>query len=165
MGAGEEERARRHELHSGSEAAVRHERAMLRSVLDLTDVQVGEIMVHRRNLMTLDADLPPSEIVSQVLASAYTRLPLWRDTPDNIVGILHTKALFGRRGGQRHIAPGRRILAANPVIPEYTLLLATPAFRDGAEHFACSSTIRQLMARHAGGHPGRDRQRISTSLT
>jgi len=140
MGAGDEELRGAIELHSGDEAAIRHERAMLRSVLDLTDVQVGEIMVHRRNLVTIDADLPAAEIVSQVLASSYTRLPLWRETPDNIIGILHTKALF------RAVEAGSGslenldvvALAAKPwFIPEYTPLLdQLLAFRERREHFA-----------------------------
>lgn len=128
------------ELHNGDEAAIRHERAMLRSVLDLTDVQVGEIMVHRRNLVTIDADLRPAEIISQVLASSYTRLPLWRDTPDNIVGILHTKALFraAQAGGGSLEDLDVIALAGKPwFIPEYTPLLdQLLAFRERREHFA-----------------------------
>jgi len=140
VGGGDEELRGAIELHNGDEDAVRHERAMLRSVLDLTDVQVGEIMVHRRNLVTIDADLPAGEIVSQVLASPYTRIPLWRETPDNIVGILHAKALFraveGLGGNLENLdVPA---LAGTPwFIPEYTPLLdQLLAFRERHEHFA-----------------------------
>ncbi|MBE0529701.1 MAG: HlyC/CorC family transporter [Rhodospirillales bacterium] len=140
LGAGDEELRGAIELHSGDEAAIRHERAMLRSVLDLTDVQVGEIMVHRRNLVTIDADLPAAEIISQVLASSYTRLPLWRETPDNIVGILHTKALFraAQAGGGGLENLDIIALAGKPwFIPEYTPLLdQLLAFRERREHFA-----------------------------
>jgi len=140
MGANDEELRGAIELHSGDEAAIRHERAMLRSVLDLADVQVGEIMVHRRNLMTIDADLPVSEIVAQVLTSSFTRLPLWRETPDNIVGILHAKALF--RAVEAHKDDLEHLdvvaLASKPwFIPEYTPLLdQLLAFRERREHFA-----------------------------
>jgi len=51
-------------------------------------------MVHRRNLVTIDADLPPAEIIAQVLASSYTRISGVAGHPGQHVGILHTKALF-----------------------------------------------------------------------
>ncbi len=137
---GEEELRGAIELHNGDETAVRHERAMLRSILDLTDVQVGEIMVHRKNLITVDADEPASEIVSQVLASPYTRIPLWRESPDNIVGVLHAKALLRAVQASEGSAEDMDIvgLAGTPwFIPEYTPLLdQLLAFRERREHFA-----------------------------
>ena len=84
------------ELHAGEdeddEEDVKQERAMLHSVLDLGEVQVGEIMVHRKNVTAINADLPPDQVVNEVLESPYTRFPLWRDDPDNIVGVLPAKA-------------------------------------------------------------------------
>ncbi|MEM7446201.1 MAG: HlyC/CorC family transporter, partial [Pseudomonadota bacterium] len=79
------------ELHRGPELEVDEERAMLRSILELSDVEVSEIMTHRKNLVAIDADLPPEQIVAEVIESPFTRLPLWRDDSDNIVGILHAK--------------------------------------------------------------------------
>lgn len=119
---------------------VRHERAMLRSVLDLADVEVSEIMVHRRNLVTIDADQPVEAIVEQVLSSPYTRLPLWRGKPDNIVGVLHAKALL--RAVQAHrddLSQLDVIGVATPpwFIPDATRLLdQLQAFRVRREHFA-----------------------------
>jgi Mg2+/Co2+ transporter CorB len=51
-------------------------------------------MIHRTNMRTINADLPPDELVREVLSSPYTRLPLWRGEPDNIIGVLHAKDLF-----------------------------------------------------------------------
>jgi Mg2+/Co2+ transporter CorB len=51
-------------------------------------------MLHRTKMITVDADEPPEEIVRAVLAAPVTRLPLWRGTPENIVGILHAKDLL-----------------------------------------------------------------------
>ena len=73
---------------------VKHERDMLGSVLDLTDVQVDEVMVHRRNMFAVNADDATSSLVEQILSSPYTRVPVWRDDPDNIVGIVHVKDLL-----------------------------------------------------------------------
>jgi Mg2+/Co2+ transporter CorB len=123
-------------------ADIQHERAMLRSVLDLADVEVSEIMIHRRNLATVDVDQPVNDLIDQVLTSPYTRLPLWRGKPDNIVGVLHAKALA--RAVQEHTEQGTldqldpvAVAAAPWFIPDATRLLdQLQAFRARREHFA-----------------------------
>jgi Mg2+/Co2+ transporter CorB len=119
---------------------VKHERAMLRSVLDLTGVEVGEIMVHRKKLVTLEADLPIAEIIEQVAASPYSRIPLWRDQPDNIVGVLHAKNLLRAIESADGKTDKVDVVAlANPpwFIPNTTKLLdQLNAFRARREHFA-----------------------------
>jgi Mg2+/Co2+ transporter CorB len=128
------------DLHTADEPEIRHERAMLRSILDLAEVQVGEIMIHRKNVAMIDADLPIDELVSQVLASPYTRIPLWRESTDNIVGVIHAKALLRavREGSGR--ADGMDVvgMAATPwFVPDSTTLLdQLQAFRRRREHFA-----------------------------
>jgi Mg2+/Co2+ transporter CorB len=82
------------DLHAEASGEIEEAGAMLHSILDLDDVMVGDIMVHRSNLVLIDADHPPEKIVEAVLESAYTRLPLWRGDPDNIIGVLHAKALL-----------------------------------------------------------------------
>lgn len=67
---------------------------MLGGVLDLGDLQVADIMVHRTKMETVDIDEPPAKILDQLMRSQYTRMPLWKDEPENIVGILHTKDLL-----------------------------------------------------------------------
>lgn len=128
------------DLHTADEPEIRHERAMLRSILDLAEVQVGEIMIHRKNVAMIDADLPIDELVSQVLASPYTRIPLWRETPDNIVGIIHAKALLRavREGQGRTEGLDVVAMAATPwFVPDSTTLLdQLQAFRRRREHFA-----------------------------
>jgi Mg2+/Co2+ transporter CorB len=69
----------------------RSERDMFGGLLELGELEVSDVMIHRTKMRTIDADLPPPELVREVLASPYTRLPLWRGEPDNIVGILHAK--------------------------------------------------------------------------
>ena len=70
------------------------DRRMLGGVLDLSDMDVSEIMVHRKSMVLLDADLPPRELVDEVLEAQHTRIPLYRDEPDNIVGVLHARDLL-----------------------------------------------------------------------
>ena len=72
----------------------RAERDMLGGLLDLNELTVSEVMVHRTKMRTIDASLPSEEIVRAVLASPYTRMPLWHDSHENIVGVLHAKDLL-----------------------------------------------------------------------
>mgnify|MGYP000293641615 CR=1 FL=1 len=133
------------DLHDGGKPAVEHERAMLRSVLDLAEVQVGEIMIHRRDVAMIDAELPTEKVVDEVLASPFTRFPIWRGKVENIVGVLHSKALLRKVQaiGGRESSGGLKgldvwSLAAKPwFIPESTSLLdQLYAFRERREHFA-----------------------------
>jgi Mg2+/Co2+ transporter CorB len=128
------------ELHQGDAPAVRQERIMLRSILDLSDVDVGEVMHHRRDLRMVDADLPASQIVEQVVESPYTRIPLWRNDPDNIIGVLHAKALLRQVHAHRGDLDRIDIDAVTTTpwfIPESTSLLnQLQAFRRRREHFA-----------------------------
>ena len=128
------------ELHDGDDSSIQHERAMLRSVLDLGEVQVGEIMVHRTNLTAIDTDLPVAEVVSGILDSPYTRMPLWREDPDNVIGVLHAKSLLRELRTRDGNLDGLDVtaLAAEPwFVPEQTLLLdQLEAFRARREHFA-----------------------------
>ncbi len=80
-------------LHREGDVETLH-RDMFGGVLDLRELVVSDVMIHRTNMITLDADDSPEEIVNAVIASPVTRLPLWRGNPENIVGILHVKDLL-----------------------------------------------------------------------
>ncbi|BBK34493.1 Mg2+/Co2+ transporter CorB [Stella humosa] len=116
------------------------ERAMLRSILELDDVAVSEIMIHRRRVVAFDADQPAEQLVDAILASPYTRIPVWRSTPDNIIGVLHAKALLRAlkaQAGQVGSVDIAGIATPPWFIPETTTLLAQlEAFRRRREHFA-----------------------------
>ncbi|MPZ08812.1 MAG: DUF21 domain-containing protein [Kiloniellaceae bacterium] len=129
------------DLHQGEGEEERHERAMLRSILDLGDVWVEEIMIHRKDVVAIDVDQPPAKIVEEVLASPFTRLPLWQEDPDNIVGVLHVKALLRAvqaAGGKDLDKLDVRAIASPPwFIPDTTDLLSQlQAFRRRHEHFS-----------------------------
>jgi Mg2+/Co2+ transporter CorB len=70
------------------------DRDMFGGVLDLRELVVSEVMIHRTGMITLNADDPPETLVNTVIASPVTRLPLWRGNPENIIGILHVKDLL-----------------------------------------------------------------------
>ncbi len=126
------------ELHRGEGEEIRDERRMLRSVLDLGDVTVGEVMTHRSEMATVDLGLPAAEIVAQALASPYTRLPLRQGEQDNIVGVLHAKALLRALHDTGAGELDAAAIAVRPwFIPEQTTLLdQLQAFRRRREHFA-----------------------------
>ena len=73
---------------------MKSDRDMLGGLLDLKELLVSDVMVHRTRMRTIDSDQAPDVIVREVLASPYTRMPLWRDSPENIVGLLHAKDLL-----------------------------------------------------------------------
>lgn len=118
----------------------RQERDMLAAILELAEVEVGEVMTHRRNMVTIDAGLPIDEAIRIVLESPYTRFPLWKDDPDHIVGVVHAKDVLGagyeaRRSGR---TPRLEELASPPwFVPETTSLIhQLLAFRQKRAHLA-----------------------------
>ncbi|EKE09831.1 MAG: hypothetical protein ACD_16C00101G0005 [uncultured bacterium] len=125
------------ELHASSSS---EERSMLRSILDLTVIEVTEVMHHRKSMFMINADTPNQEIVDQVLKAPYTRIPLWQENPENIIGVLHTKDLL--RAVQAHKGDLEKLnikgIASPPwFIPETTTLISQlAAFRERREHFA-----------------------------
>ena len=70
------------------------DRDMFGGVLDLRELALSDVMIHRTNMIMLDADEKPEDLVNAVIASPVTRLPLWRGNPENIVGVLHVKDLL-----------------------------------------------------------------------
>jgi Mg2+/Co2+ transporter CorB len=83
-------------LHLGhSEGSVhKEERDRLLGALDLGDRTVEEIMLHRSGIEMIDAAMPPAQILDQCLASRHTRLPVYRDEPENIIGLIHSKDML-----------------------------------------------------------------------
>ena len=82
------------DLHHMEGAVIKKNRDMLGGILDLQDLEVADIMIHRTKMTLIDGSEPPQQIVEKVLKSGHTRIPVWQDKPDNIVGILHAKNLF-----------------------------------------------------------------------
>ncbi|MHC8495083.1 HlyC/CorC family transporter [Thalassospira sp. SM2505] len=130
------------ELHADDVVVGNHhaERTMLHGVLDLEDVGVWEIMVHRRKVQMIDITRPMEEILDTVLASPHTRIPIYEEDPDNIVGVLHAREVLKAivRGAKPANAADVRALSAEPwFIPDSTTLAdQLKAFKERHEHFA-----------------------------
>jgi Mg2+/Co2+ transporter CorB len=71
----------------------RESRDMITGVLDLRDLTVGDVMTHRKKMMTIDIGQSNHDIVRELMATRHARVPVWRDEPDNIVGVLRTRNL------------------------------------------------------------------------
>jgi len=128
------------DLHHQEGGVVKTDRDMLGGVLDLRELTVDEVMVHRKNLTMFDIDQPIETLARDTLSCPHTRLPLYKDDPENIVGILHVRDL----ARELHLAGGDtskidiHAIKREPwFIPETTELLdQLTAFRQKREHFA-----------------------------
>lgn len=112
----------------------------IQNVFRFGDLEVSDVMVHRTEMVTVNADAPPEEIVSAVLQAEFTRIPLWREKPENIVGILHAKDLL--RALQRAEGDFTKIDVMSLALPAWFVPEIRPlseqlkAFRRRKTHFA-----------------------------
>jgi Mg2+/Co2+ transporter CorB len=126
-------------LHSEGKVE-KTDRDMFGGLLDLRELQVSDVMVHRTEMVTINADLPPEELVREVLASEYTRIPLWREKPENIIGVLHAKDLL--RAIRASEGDTSRIDVSTIALPPWFVPEMRPvseqlkAFRRRKTHFA-----------------------------
>jgi Mg2+/Co2+ transporter CorB len=118
----------------------RESRDMISGVLDLRELTAGDVMIHRKNMMTVSIEQNAEQIVRALMATHHARVPVWRDEPENIVGVLNTKDMV------------RAVLAARGMLKELDIAaLVTPpwfvpetmaleemldAFRERRSHFA-----------------------------
>jgi len=127
-------------LRAKEGSMVKRERFMLGGILDLEEVTVEEVMIHRKNMLVINADDPSSKILDQVVDSPFTRIPIWRKDPDNIIGILHSREVL--RAMRYHKGDMEELdilsLAVPPwFVPETTSLKEQlDAFRARRAHFA-----------------------------
>lgn len=79
------------EYHHSEGVVESGDRRMLGGVLDLSEMDVSEVMVHRKSVFMLNADQPARDLLKEALEAGHSRVPLWRDNPDNVIGVLHIK--------------------------------------------------------------------------
>jgi Mg2+/Co2+ transporter CorB len=73
---------------------VKQDRDRVGGLLDLHELEVSDVMIHRTDMRSINADDPPEQVVREVLQSPHTRMPVWRGSMDNIVGVVHAKDLL-----------------------------------------------------------------------
>jgi Mg2+/Co2+ transporter CorB len=128
------------DLKSREGALIKEDRDMLGSILDLNDVTLEDVMVHRKNMEMIDAGKKPEDILSAVVSSAYTRMPVYEGDSDNIIGVVHAKDVLRtvrRIGGKHNRFNVRRVMKKPWFVPEATTLREQlSAFLERNSHFA-----------------------------
>ena len=126
------------DLYKTSNPDYEQEKDMLQSILQLNDITVEEIFTHRKNIYSIDTSLKTSEIINKINNSRYTRIPFWKDNPENIIGLLNVRSL---NIDLRNHNESKEIIfdkISNPwFIPETTNLLEQLVeFKKRKEHLA-----------------------------
>jgi Mg2+/Co2+ transporter CorB len=118
----------------------RESRDMITGVLDLRELHVGDVMTHRKKMMTVSVDQNAEDIVRALMATHHARVPVWQDQPENIIGVLHTKDVVRAALGNREAFKGvdfRTLIAAPWFVPEtMSMEELLDAFRERRSHFA-----------------------------
>jgi magnesium and cobalt exporter, CNNM family len=114
------------------------EQEMLYKVFDFADKEASDVMVPRPEVVALSIDLPPEQCLEAVMDSPYTRYPVYRETLDNVVGILHVRDLFrALRDRGMHEVSIEEIVRPAHIVPETKDLAALLAeFRRANQHMA-----------------------------
>lgn len=128
------------ELHHREGGMIKDDRDMLGGILDLDEMDVADVMVHRTDVIAVDADQPVEKAMEEILESQFSRIPLWSGEPDNFVGILHTRDLakeLARVKGRTKNIDLTKIAAPPWFVPETTSLQdQLRAFLKRKTHFA-----------------------------
>lgn len=129
------------ELHHEEGAVVKDDRDMLGSILELSETEVHEVMKHRKDMEAIDISWKIEEVVNFVLKSQYTRIPVYQDNQDNIVGVIHSKTLMRtlniKYNGDVSAMKIEEVMVDPWFVPETTPLRdQLIAFKDKHNHFA-----------------------------
>lgn len=111
------------ELQTKEGTVARGDANMLGGVLDLRDLDIGDLMVHRTKMESADIDEPSEKVIADVLKSQFTRVPMWRENPENIIGVLNTKdllAALAENGFQPHTLKLADLVQPPWFVPETT---------------------------------------------
>ena len=114
------------------------EQEMLYKVFDFADKEVSNVMVPRPEVVALSIDLPPEQALEAVMDSPYTRYPVYRESLDNVVGILHVRDLFSAlRDRGMHEVKIEDLVRPTHIVPETKDLAALlTEFRRANQHMA-----------------------------
>ena len=126
------------DLYKTSNPDSEHEKEMLQSILTLNDTTVEEIFTHRKNIYSINADLSLNEIINKINISRFTRIPFWKNNPENIIGLLNVRTLnidLSKKESSKEIIFDK--ISKPWFIPETTNLLEQlAAFKNKKEHIA-----------------------------
>jgi len=126
------------DMYKTSSPDSEHEKDMLQSILTLNDTTVEEVFTHRKNIYSIDSSLEINEIIKKINNSRFTRIPFWKNNPENIVGLLNVRTLnidLSKKESSKEIIFDK--ISKPWFIPETTNLLEQlAAFKNRKEHIA-----------------------------
>ncbi|CAM3703293.1 HlyC/CorC family transporter [Litorimonas haliclonae] len=128
------------DLHLQEGGVAKRARDQIYGVLEIGELSIEDVMIHRRNISMVDINLSPELIIKEVLASGHSRIPLYNDDPDDVIGILHAKDLLkslARLDGDLNSLNMKKISREAWFVPETTSVVKQlRAFQSKREHFA-----------------------------
>ena len=128
------------DLHHKEDRLDKESRDLIRGALELDEIRIEEVMIHRKSVEMIDANAPVEDNIEKSLQSVFTRIPIFRDDPDNIIGVLHAKDLsrtLWDNGGEKSKIDIAAIARTPYFVPETTTLSEQlDMFRLKQEHFA-----------------------------
>ena len=128
------------DLHLQEGGVAKRARDQIYGVLEIGELTVEAVMIHRKNIVAIDINLPPEDLIKEVLSSAHTRMPLYNGDPDNVVGILHAKDVLkalSKMDGEFKSLNIKKIAREPWFVPETTSLVKQlRLFQQKREHFA-----------------------------
>ena len=128
-----------HHLNEGN--VFKDDRDMLGGILDIRNLVIADIMIHRSNIISINIDTKVDEIIKTVLSSNHTRIPFWEGNQDNIIGILHVRDLLNEIYNIKSKfieIDVRSLLSETVFVPDNSLVTQQLLmFREGKTHLAC----------------------------
>ncbi|MFK8040337.1 MAG: HlyC/CorC family transporter [Rickettsiaceae bacterium] len=128
-----------HQHHEGN--VYQADREMLEGVLDIRDISISEIMIHRSDITSINLDKFNSEVFQTILSKSYTRIPVWQEKQDNIVGMIHIRDLFQTLAENSYDFSKvdiKSIITKPWFVPDHvTAIEQLNAFKQRNNHFAC----------------------------
>lgn len=128
------------DLHHQEGGVAKRARDQIIGVLELGDLTVEEVMIHRKNLAMVDVNAPSESLLKDILSSGHTRLPVYDGDQDNVIGILHIKDILkalSRAGSDAQALNVKRLVREAWFVPETTSVVRQlRAFQQKREHFA-----------------------------
>ena len=128
-----------HHLSEGN--VFKDDRDMLGGILDIRNLVIADIIIHRSSIVAINIDTPTDKIIKTVLSSNHTRIPFWEDDHDNIIGIMHVRDLlsniYDTKSKYTEIDV-RSLLSDTVFVPNNSLVTQQlQMFREGQTHLAC----------------------------
>ena len=126
-------------MYDTSDPDSKHEKEMLQNILTLSDTTVEEIMTHRSNIFSINIDDEINNIIENISNSKFTRIPVWKNIPENIIGVLDSRSIISSKYSTNSLTKKiiNSIIKKPWFIPESTDLLdQLVAFKMKKEHLA-----------------------------